>query len=202
MPKFEHFAVRVTVSQPRFDINTSTVQEVSQSAMISFGQWLKGDKGEGIASVHTTDYWNHQVGYIPSEGEIVVYSDYFIKTTEAGQKYYPAVKIGTGTDCVQELVFLSQKETEELYAHITNKDIHVPRSVINDLVEEAHDRHYTYEWRSLQDTVAIQHNLHKKPSVTVVDTAGNELFCDVAYTDDDNLTLTFSCPIRGTAYLN
>lgn len=64
------------------------------------------------------------------------------------------------------------------------------------------DKHFTYEWITLQDSVVIHHNLHKKPSVTVVDTAGNELFCDVAYTDDDNLTLTFSCPIRGTAYLN
>ena len=70
------------------------------------------------------------------------------------------------------------------------------------LVNEAADKHFTYEWRTLQTTVTINHNLHKKPSVTVADTAGSELFCEVAYTDDDNLTLTFSSAVRGTAYLN
>lgn len=66
----------------------------------------------------------------------------------------------------------------------------------------AADKHFTYEWRTLLTTVTINHNLHKKPSVIVVDTAGTELFCDVAYTDDDNVTLTFSEPVRGTAYFN
>lgn len=64
------------------------------------------------------------------------------------------------------------------------------------------DKHFTYEWRTLQTAVAINHNMHKKPSVTVVDTGGTELFCDVAYNDDDNVTLTFSTAVRGTAYLN
>ncbi len=64
------------------------------------------------------------------------------------------------------------------------------------------DKHFSFEWRVLQTSVSIMHNLHKKPSVTVVDTAGTELFCDVAYNDDDNVTLTFSEAVRGTAYLN
>lgn len=70
------------------------------------------------------------------------------------------------------------------------------------LVAEAQDKSFTFEWRNQLSVVAVHHNLHKKPSVTVVDTAGTELFCDVSYTDDDNLTLTFSTPVRGTAYLN
>lgn len=64
------------------------------------------------------------------------------------------------------------------------------------------DKHFSYEWRTLQTTVTINHNMHKMPSVTVVDTAGTQLFCDVAYNDGDSMTLTFSAPVRGTAYLN
>ncbi|MBR6175067.1 MAG: hypothetical protein IKQ52_05725 [Bacteroidales bacterium] len=73
---------------------------------------------------------------------------------------------------------------------------------IAGLVSAAADKHFTFEWRALQTSVTIQHNLHKRPSVTVVDTGGTELFCDVAYNDDDNVTLTFSTAVRGTAYLN
>ena len=63
----------------------------------------------------------------------------------------------------------------------------------------AADKHFTYEWRTLLTTVTINHNMHKKPSVTVVDTAGTEHFCDVDYTDDDNVTQTISAPERDNA---
>ena len=98
----------------------------------------------------------------------------------------PAIKIGTGKDPVQSLPFLGEKE----------------RRAIAALMEGAGDKHFSYEWRTMQTTVAINHNLHKRPSVTVTDTAGTELFCDVAYNDEDNVTLTFSEPVRGTAYFN
>ena len=73
---------------------------------------------------------------------------------------------------------------------------------IASLAAEVHDKHFTFEWRAMQTTVEIRHNLGKHPSVTVVDTGGNELLCGVAYIDNNTLTLTFSTAVRGTAYLN
>ena len=73
----------------------------------------------------STAYWNAQVGYIPDEGQIIVYTDY--KTTEVdGQTVsVPGIKIGTGNGYVQDIVFLDQADSDALLDHINNGVIHV-----------------------------------------------------------------------------
>ena len=48
----------------------------------------------------------------------------------------------------------------------------------------------------------INHNLGKIPSVTVIDNSGNTIHGDAAYTDLNNLTITFNTAFAGTVYLN
>jgi hypothetical protein len=47
----------------------------------------------------------------------------------------------------------------------------------------------------------INHGLNSFPSVNVLDPLNQELFGQVDYVDDDNLTITFSSPESGTAFL-
>lgn len=47
----------------------------------------------------------------------------------------------------------------------------------------------------------IAHELNAFPIVDVLDTVNNQLFGEVDYVDADNLTITFSVPVAGTAYL-
>lgn len=61
---------------------------------------------------------------------------------------------------------------------------------------------YTYEQGISSDVWVIQHNLNKHPSVTVVDSAGNEVVGHVHYDDLNNVTVTFTSPFSGKAYLN
>jgi len=49
---------------------------------------------------------------------------------------------------------------------------------------------------------AVNHNLGKNPSVSVVDTGGTELLVTVLYVDLNNLTLSFGAPTSGKAYMN
>lgn len=48
----------------------------------------------------------------------------------------------------------------------------------------------------------VVHNLGKYPSVSVVDSAGNEWIGDVHYDSANSLTVTFGAPFGGSAYLN
>ena len=48
----------------------------------------------------------------------------------------------------------------------------------------------------------VTHNLGKRPSVTVVDSAGDAVEGSVRYLDDNRLTITFSAAFSGSAYLN
>jgi hypothetical protein len=49
---------------------------------------------------------------------------------------------------------------------------------------------------------SIMHLMHYEPQVHVVNTAGNTVRGAVTYTNNDNLTIDFSEPIAGTAYLS
>lgn len=69
----------------------------------------------------------------------------------------------------------------------------------NDVIS---DKHHTYEWSTPQTALTIAHNLGKHPSVTIVDTAGNEIVGDVTFVDANTITICFSAPIRGTVYFN
>ena len=68
--------------------------------------------------------------------------------------------------------------------------------------EGAKDKSFTFTQITPSATWNINHNLSKFPSVSVVDTANTQVFTDVQYIDNNNLTLTFSAAFAGKAYLN
>lgn len=51
-------------------------------------------------------------------------------------------------------------------------------------------------------TWTIAHNLNFFPNVTVIDSGGNMVEANVTYTNNANLTITFSSAISGVAYLS
>ena len=90
-----------------------------------------------------------------------------------------------------------QIETDDFIKSVRNADVDwsddrstASQKAIADLVSEAADCHFVYEWATPES------------AVTVVDTAGSEIVCDVRHDDDNTVTLTFSAPLRGTAYFN
>jgi hypothetical protein len=48
----------------------------------------------------------------------------------------------------------------------------------------------------------INHNLHRRPSVTIVDSTWRQVHGQVEYLDDETIRLTFSAAFSGEAYLN
>lgn len=65
-------------------------------------------------------------------------------------------------------------------------------------------RRQTYEHRQIEASRVwtIDHELGKRPSVTVIDTAGNEVFGDVLYEGESRIVVSFSAEFSGTAILN
>lgn len=49
---------------------------------------------------------------------------------------------------------------------------------------------------------SIQHNYNRYPSITTVDSSGNVVVGDIIYDDSNTITVTFSAPFSGVAYLN
>jgi len=61
---------------------------------------------------------------------------------------------------------------------------------------------YTFTQSSAASTWVINHNLSKFPSITVVDSSGNVVVGFETYNSNNQITLTFSAPFSGSAYLN
>lgn len=75
---------------------------------------------------------------------------------------------------------------------------------IEEMVSEVESRITTYTHIQAQasDTWTIEHNLHKMPSVTVVDSAGHVVVGELQYISQDKLIVSFSGIFSGKAYLN
>jgi hypothetical protein len=60
---------------------------------------------------------------------------------------------------------------------------------------------YTHDQITAQSTWNIVHDLNRKPAVVVVDTAGNVVIGSIQYIDNWTITINFSAPFSGKAYL-
>jgi len=64
------------------------------------------------------------------------------------------------------------------------------------------DAHYAHNQLDPEAVWTVTHNLGKKPSVTVVDSAETVVIGDVEYIDDNTVQLTFFAAFSGKAYFN
>lgn len=64
------------------------------------------------------------------------------------------------------------------------------------------DKNVVYTQNEPAEIWVIGHNLDKKPSVTVIDSYGDVVICNIDYTSTNAVVLSFSEPTAGTAYLN
>lgn len=62
----------------------------------------------------TTENWNSAVGFIPLDGEIIIYTDYKTIEEDGVVKYIPGIKIGTGNAYVQDLAFIDDELRDSL----------------------------------------------------------------------------------------
>lgn len=77
----------------------------------------------------STANWNAALGFIPLQGELIIYNDY--KTIEKvidGELitvHIPGIKIGDGMAYVQDLPFVDAELRDRIMTHIENPNIHV-----------------------------------------------------------------------------
>ncbi len=128
-------------------------------------------------------------------GDVLVTKDYLESTTSATNlDYVPSPTDGkvtsdTGTDATVPL------------ADATNAGLLSPEHFI-DLTSGVGDKNYIHDQGLASSTWTVNHGLNKRPSVTVVDTAGTEHEAKVFHVDNDNLVITHNNSFSGKAYLN
>lgn len=64
------------------------------------------------------------------------------------------------------------------------------------------DSYFVYTQSTPSDIWEVQHNLGKKPAITVADSAGTIVVGQYVYLDDNNVILMFTGAFSGKAYFN
>lgn len=76
----------------------------------------------------TTEHWNNAQGFIPLQGEVIIYTDHEKTTRIIGNKEVevdvPGIKIGTGNAYIQDLPFVDDELRNKLMIHIDDMDMH------------------------------------------------------------------------------
>lgn len=72
----------------------------------------------------------------------------------------------------------------------------------DSIVVGSGDKHFIYEQNSPSDIWDITHNLNKKPSVTITDSADTVVEGQVIFNDGVKVIISFNAPFTGTAILN
>lgn len=103
------------MARERLTYNTPEVQAILDRVV----------RGGAIARSGSTEYWNAQVGDIPEDGEIIVYTDWKTEVVDGQTVNIPGIKIGSGNAYVQDLTFMGEDVTDALAAHISDGVVHV-----------------------------------------------------------------------------
>lgn len=69
-------------------------------------------------------------------------------------------------------------------------------------IKEQTRDYYVHDQQQSSSSWVVSHNLNKFASVNIVDTANSEVIGEVTYNNTNQLTITFSAPISGKAYIN
>lgn len=73
----------------------------------------------------TTAKWNSARGFIPLEGEVIIYLDGQQIEQEGELINIPTIKVGDGKAYVQDLPFVGDDIRDKLLTHINDSSIHV-----------------------------------------------------------------------------
>ena len=73
---------------------------------------------------------------------------------------------------------------------------------VQDFLGTLTDKNYVHNQPSAASVWTITHNLNKYPSVTVVDSGYTVVYGSIEYISTNQLTITFTDPFAGEAYLN
>ena len=107
--------------------------------------------------------------------------------------------VGTGAQGTQGTTGL--QGPEGIGGATVNNTDDVPEGTTNKYFTVARVSHEHIQG-SVSNTWVINHNLGFKPNLTVVDSAGTIYEGEIAYTNTNSLTVTFSVAFSGIAYLS
>jgi hypothetical protein len=111
-----------------------------------------------------------------------------------------SIDIIDGNSQKVEIVLQEQSKVSTIVEPIQSIEILDKYSIVG--LGTSSDKHFVFQQNTPASSWVITHNLNKRPSVVVVDSAESVVVGEVEYNSDNQVTLTFAGAFSGKAYLN
>lgn len=110
------------------------------------------------------------------------------------------IDITTGQQQVIEIVLPEDKQVSTIIQPTQTVTVLDKYSIVG--LGGSADKNYVHLQNSPSASWVVTHNLNKRPSVVVVDSAESVVVGEVEYNSDNQVTLTFAGAFSGKAYFN
>lgn len=131
--------------------------------------------------------------------------EWFVVTVEdLITKDYEIVRV-TAVAANNFTIVRAQEDTDPRnFAEGSKVELRVTRDTLNLLrdLATAATASWVEEVETPVSTWVIEHNLNKFPNVTLIDNAGNLMLAEMVYNDANTITVNFSAPVAGYAYVS
>ena len=115
------------------------------------------------------------------------------------------INASIGTNSNLNIGFDNQKVSNN-YKTLINKPQINGNTLIDDMSLEqlgiVNDKNYVHNQTTASDTWVVEHNLNKYPSVSVINSANEEVIGEVEYDNVNQITIKFAAAFKGKATLN
>lgn len=144
-------------------------------------------------------------------GQDYSFKDYILKGEETCSNEFWALDSGSGgsaPDTINDsdVTLLDDYSFLDVTKEIqTQQDLNqVLANLVSTLLSlyRSSDKYFIHDQFSPSSVWVVEHDLEKKPSVTITDSSGNQVEGDIKYISEHKLTITFNFPFSGYTYLN
>lgn len=116
------------------------------------------------------------------------------------------VDVSTQVDQGLAIIYVLKTTVLDLGPGITGSNNFTQSQIDIDLdfnyIKQQTRDYYVHDQQAASSSWVVTHNLGKFASVNIVDTANDEVIGDVTYNSINQITINFSSPISGKAYIN
>lgn len=139
------------------------------------------------------DFRMVETAHVVANGEAYVYCDLYVKANTVFDRFF--------------YTYVSNEKADE-YGRITvvpviaEDAVNVPYGTGIRWLPKLFSNCYYKQAFTDVDTVNVQHNLNKYPSVTIIDSENKQILGEVQYMDENSLVVTFTEAISGTIICN
>lgn len=124
------------------------------------------------------------------DGDVITYGIYDGVNSEVGRGTYSS----SGTTLARTTVIKSTNNDNAI--DLTGDALVFITAIAEDFISR-----YIHDQGVPSSSWIINHNLNSYPTVTVLDSSGKKVFGDVNYPSVNSMTINFSAPFGGKAYL-